>query len=101
MTSYFIDNNSSVSLFTTGEIVCAYGLKVAKHLNGLRGEVMGPPSEATGRIPVRFVQNQTLTTKLILPDNLVKLPDRDDPRLGYIPKDDGNVDLVLVENGYG
>ena len=101
MTSYFVDNNSSVSLFTTGEIVSANGLKVAKHLNGLRGEVMGPPSEATGRIPVRFVQNQTLTTKLILPDNLEKLPNKDDPRAGYIPKDDDNVDLVLIENGNG
>ena len=91
-----------MSLFSTGEIVCAYELKVAKHLNGLRGEVMGPPSEATGRIPVRFAQNQTLTTKLVLPDNLKKLPDKDDPRIGYVRnkvEEGATLDVVRIENG--
>ena len=106
MTSFisYTNNNSNVTLFPTGEIVLANGLEVAKHLNGLRGEVMGKPDAATGRIPVRFALDNALTTKLILPSNLEKLPDKDDPRVGYLRKDEGNeetTDIVLIENGNG
>lgn len=84
-----------------GDLVSAFGLVGASHLNGKWG-VIQRAANAQGRLAIEFLGDEVV--KLVKQSNLkrIVLPDdKDDPRMFATRRDTGAKLLIRIENGAG